>query len=166
MLVLDLYTDGITRSVRFVIESDRTPERAVGLQRKEGIVSVSDSTHQVISQYRSGIRIGRIEFTNYGPRRLVLVKRKRAGRTQSTGWVVRRALVHAQQKDRKVAFRRGVMLVLDLYTDGITRSVRFVIESDRLSVPLVSNVKRNCFRLRLHSPSDKSEPLRHPDRSH
>ena len=131
MLVLDLYTDGITRSVRFVIESDRAPERAVGLQSKEGIVSVSDSTHQVISQNRSGIRIGRIEFTNYGPRRLVLVKRKRAGRTQSTGWVVRRALVHDQQKDRKVAFRRGVMLVLDLNTDGITRSVRFVIESDR-----------------------------------
>ena len=90
MLVLDLYTDGITRSVRFVIESDRAPERAVGLQSKEGIVSVSDSTHQVISQYRSGIRIGRIEFPDHGPYWLVLVKRKRSSRTQSTGWVVRR----------------------------------------------------------------------------
>ena len=86
-LVLNLYANGVSRGVGFVIEGGGGLERTIRIHREEG-VAVARTTHQVVGQSRPGIRIGCIEFTYDGPDRLVLGEGEGSGGGEVGGRLV------------------------------------------------------------------------------
>ena len=61
-----LNTDRVGRGVGFEIEGGGGLERTVGLEGKEGIVTVPWPAYEVVGQSRIGIWISGIELAHYG----------------------------------------------------------------------------------------------------